>query len=260
MQLEVITRTPTVRRSETPLLFVHGAWHGAWCWDEYFLPYMAEEGYEAYALSLRGHGKSPGRERLRWTSIHDYVADIASVASQLPASPVLIGHSMGGYLTQKYLEKHPAKAAVLVASIPHIGTLPYQLRALRDHPIDYLRAITRFDLYQMIRTSDRARARFFSADMPDADLNRFYRQMHTESFRMALETIFILPRPGRVNVPMLVLAADADDIFPIREEEATARAYGANFRSFPMAHDMMLEAGWRDVASAVVDWLRARDI
>ena len=42
-----------------PLLFVHGAWHAAWCWDEHFLGYFADRGYRAVALSFRGHGDSP---------------------------------------------------------------------------------------------------------------------------------------------------------------------------------------------------------
>ncbi|MBI5715520.1 MAG: alpha/beta hydrolase, partial [Chloroflexi bacterium] len=45
MQLELITRQPASNPRPTPLLFVHGAWHGAWCWAEYFLPYFAQHGY-----------------------------------------------------------------------------------------------------------------------------------------------------------------------------------------------------------------------
>ena len=33
MQLEVIARTPKGRARPTPLLFVHGAYGGAWEWD-----------------------------------------------------------------------------------------------------------------------------------------------------------------------------------------------------------------------------------
>ena len=29
------------------LLFVHGAWHGAWCWAEHFLDFFAAQGYAA---------------------------------------------------------------------------------------------------------------------------------------------------------------------------------------------------------------------
>lgn len=53
MQLEIIDHKPKDISKAVPLLFVHGAWHGAWCWEEYFLPYFAEHGYRSVALSLR---------------------------------------------------------------------------------------------------------------------------------------------------------------------------------------------------------------
>jgi len=121
MKLEVIHEAPKCQPHATPLIFVHGKWHAAWCWAEHFLPYFAEHGYISYALSLRGHGESEGHERLRWTSIADYVADVTQVADLMNTSPVIIGHSMGGFVTQKYLEIHPAPAAVLLTSLPPSG-------------------------------------------------------------------------------------------------------------------------------------------
>ena len=47
-----------------PLLFVHGSYHGAWCWRERFLPYFAAAGWDCYAVSLRGQGGSD-REGLK---------------------------------------------------------------------------------------------------------------------------------------------------------------------------------------------------
>ncbi len=32
---------------------MHGSYHAAWCWAEKFLPYFAEQGYDAWAVSLR---------------------------------------------------------------------------------------------------------------------------------------------------------------------------------------------------------------
>ncbi len=132
--LELLTHQPQSNPHPTPILFIHGAWHGAWCWAEHFLPYFAERGYTAHALSLRGHGASAGRERLRWSSIADYASDVAQVASQLPKPPILIGHSMGGLIVQKYLEKHPATAAVLLASVPAGGIIKTVLRIAARHP------------------------------------------------------------------------------------------------------------------------------
>src|ERR1700679_3824393 len=121
--LEVIDKGSATESHPVPLLFVHGAWHAAWCWDEHFLDFFAAQGYRAIAVSLRGHGKSPGGERLRWTRIRDYADDVAEPSPQLPSPPVLLAHSMGGFVVQTYLEHHAAAGAVLVAPIPPTGVL-----------------------------------------------------------------------------------------------------------------------------------------
>lgn len=54
MALEVIRRHPAVANGQPPVLFVHGAWHGGWCWDQGFLEYFAARGWDVYAMSLRG--------------------------------------------------------------------------------------------------------------------------------------------------------------------------------------------------------------
>jgi pimeloyl-ACP methyl ester carboxylesterase len=38
-----------------PVLFLHGAAHGAWCWAEHFMPFLEQRGVECHALSFRGH-------------------------------------------------------------------------------------------------------------------------------------------------------------------------------------------------------------
>lgn len=100
MKLEIISKYPSGSTHPTPILFVHGAWHAAWCWDVHFLDYFSQHGFAAHALSLRGHGNSEGRDHLRWTRIADYVDDVADTARQLLSPPILIGHSMGGSLSK----------------------------------------------------------------------------------------------------------------------------------------------------------------
>src|SRR5512142_1491827 len=131
MKLEIISKYPSGDMRPTPLLFVHGALHGAWCWDVHFLDYFAQHGYAAHAVNLRGHGNSEGRESLRWARIADFVEDVANAVQQLPAPPVLIGHSMGGFIIEKYLEDHSAPAAVLLTSPSPAGMLPTVLRVAR---------------------------------------------------------------------------------------------------------------------------------
>jgi pimeloyl-ACP methyl ester carboxylesterase len=173
--------------SPTPLLFVHGAWHAAWCWQPYFLPYFAQHGYACYALSLRGHGSSQGKERLRWWRVADYVADVTQVAASLPAPPIVIGHSAGGFIVQKYLEAHPAPAAVLLASVAPSGLLPIVLTMAARHPLVFLRALPALDMRRLVGTPELSREWLFSADMPADQVARFAEQMQNESFLAFLD-------------------------------------------------------------------------
>jgi pimeloyl-ACP methyl ester carboxylesterase len=129
--LEVIDKGTCSQAHPVPLLFVHGAWHAAWCWDEHFLDFFAEKGYRALAVSLRGHGNSPTLKPLRSCSIAQYVDDVASVAGSLPTRPVVIGHSMGGCVVQKYLESHQAPAGVLPCLRSPAGN-PWGHAAIRE--------------------------------------------------------------------------------------------------------------------------------
>ncbi|HEX3606908.1 MAG TPA: alpha/beta fold hydrolase [Candidatus Dormibacteraeota bacterium] len=38
------------------LLLVHGAWHGAWCWEDRMVPRLHQAGHEVRAVDLRHHG------------------------------------------------------------------------------------------------------------------------------------------------------------------------------------------------------------
>src|ERR1700722_1941644 len=88
-RLQAIDKGCVSESHPVPLLFVHGAWHAAWCWDEHFLSFFADKGYRALALSFRGHGNSPTDKPLRTCSVADYLEDLSSVAHTLPTPPVV---------------------------------------------------------------------------------------------------------------------------------------------------------------------------
>ncbi len=259
MKLEIIVHEPQGNPHPTPLLFVHGAWHGAWCWEN-FLPYFAAHGYPSYAVSLRGHGASEGRERLRWTRVHEYVDDVAEVVSNLPQPPILIGHSLGGLVVQKYLEKKSATTAVLLAPVPIHGVLPITLRVVRRHPLAFIRTNLTLSLYPLIGTPEMARELFFSSGTDSETLGKNYARMQDESYLTFLDMLaFALPRPQRVTTPVLILGAANDAIFSPAELQATARAHGTEAKILPdRAHDMMLERDWEVVANYIIQWLGMR--
>ncbi len=261
-RLETIIREPAPGADRPTIVFVHGMWHAAWCWAEYFLPYFGQRGYLSLAVSLRGHGASDGRERLRWTSLADYVADLAQVVSRLDRPPVLVGHSMGGMTILKYLESHQALAAVLLAPAPPQGLLHCTLRTLRRYPCAFLKAGLTLSLYPIVDSPRRCRELFFSERIPDQKLQAYADRMQDDSLRALLDMIVLdLPRPKQLGTPLLVLGAANDQAISAREVRATARAYRTEAEFFPgMGHDMMLERDWELVAGRILSWLQEQDL
>jgi pimeloyl-ACP methyl ester carboxylesterase len=258
--LEVIDTGCVSEFHPVPLLFVHGAWHAAWCWDENFLSFFAEKGYRALAVSLRGHGNSPADKPLRSCSVADFVEDITVVADSLPTPPVVIGHSMGGLFVQKYLESHDCPAGVLMTSMPPQGNRGSALRWMRQHPWHFTKMVATGKALPYINTPQLARERFFSPQTPEAQVVGYAARLQEDSARLGIDCLVLsLPRPERVTTPLLVLGADEDGAHTREEVIATARAYRTEAEFFPdMGHDMMLEPGWAAVAERIDTWLGAR--
>jgi pimeloyl-ACP methyl ester carboxylesterase len=259
--LEVIDKGSSSEAHPVPLLFVHGAYHAAWCWDENFLDYFADKGFRALAVSLRGHGQSTRCKPLRSCSIADYVEDVRAVADKLGCEPVPIGHSMGCLVVQKYLEKYRAPAAVLMAPATPKGVRRSVLRMFRRHPWIFVRAATFGNSADLVSTPALAREFLFCADTPEPIVKFCADRMEPESVRAGLDQMFVRPpKADFVTAPVLVLGA-RDDGSRIGDTDvsATARAYQTKGEFFPnMGHNMQLEPGWQAVAERIDGWLTAR--
>jgi pimeloyl-ACP methyl ester carboxylesterase len=236
--------------------------HGAWCWDVHFLDYFAQHGFAVHAVNLRGHGNSEGRGKLRWTRIADYVEDVTNAVRQLPSPPILIGHSMGGFIIQKYLEDHDAPGAVLLSSPSPAGLLGTILRIARRRPLVLAKANLTFSLSPVIATPQLAREAFFSDDLPDEQLLTYWKQMQDESYMAFLDMVALdRPKPAKVKTPLLVLGVARDNMLRPGEIETTARAYNTQAEIISdVAHNSMLETRWQAVAERILVWLKERKL
>jgi pimeloyl-ACP methyl ester carboxylesterase len=260
--LEVLSKKSTpAKRHPTPLLFVHGAYTGAWCWAENFLGFFAAAGYDSHAVSLSGHGASRGRHNLDSLSILDYVNDVYEVAEKFAVQPVLIGHSMGGFVVQKYLEQHAAAAAVLMCSVPPQGLMASAVSMMFSKPS------LMNDLNSMMGGSgasiETLRDALFAQPVAVDDLARFSQLTQRESHRAIWDmTLFNLPHPSRLrDMPVLVQGAEFDHLIPSSLVEMTARSLNTEATIFPgMGHGLMLERDWKKPAQQILDWLGAHEL
>ena len=126
------------------------------------------------------------------------------------------------------------------------------------HPWPFLKAHLLLNPWYMVEKPELMHDAFFSPQAPAEEIARHFMRLQPESFRTELETMALnLPRPDKVKTPLLVLAAANDRVFSLAEEQATARAYGIEAEIFPdMAHDMMLESNWQQVADRILGWLQ----
>lgn len=243
------------------MLFLHGSWHGAWCWAENFLEYFAANGFAAYALNFRGHGESEGGEHLRFVRVSDFVADVAAAVDMLPRPPIVVGHSLGGFVAQKYLEGRSLPGAALVASAPPRGLWHSLFGHIRRDPLAVFKSIATLSLWPMVANVDRARALFFSASTPREYALRYCSRLQDDAYLAYLDCLALDPvNVARISTPMLVTGGSLDLVIRPELVAATARAYGVEPIMFEtMAHDMMLEPDWRRLADAMLTWVEALD-
>jgi len=251
-------RRPPRSSRRPPLVFLHGAFAGAWVWAERFLPWFAHRGYPAYALSFRGHGDSVGGEDLHELGISDYVEDVLSVLRGFEQPPVLIGHSMGGYVVQKVVMEADVRAYVLLASVPPTGLMGPAITMAWSRPWLLARLFEIQSQGMEVVSPETLREAFFWSDVPERQAASYLMKVQNESRRATLDLYWpaVMNLARLRQVPALVVGARRDPLISALHVQQTAAIVGTSPVLIPgMGHAMMLELGWEDVADRIHGFL-----
>jgi pimeloyl-ACP methyl ester carboxylesterase len=93
------------------LVLVHGAWHGAWCWER-LTPLLQARGFEVSTLDLPGLGSDLTRSQD--VTLQNCVERVVSVIAVGHEPVLLVGHSMGGVPISAAAELVPERISRLV--------------------------------------------------------------------------------------------------------------------------------------------------
>lgn len=220
-------------------------------------------GYEVHALDLRGHGRSEG-VRGHVLRFQDYLDDLDLFLEELPRDPLprfLIGHSLGGLLSLRYVLDHPDAFAGLAASSPylHLATDVHFLKEAVATAASHLAPtlLTKSPIEAKALSHDPA---MVQAYIDDPLVFKTFNARWFFQTRQAQEEV--LERAAEIRLPVLMLLGSAD---PIADPERGRQVFdrlGSPDKTLKVydgfLHEVFNEAGREQVIRDLVEWLAER--
>lgn len=255
-----------------PVLFIHGLWLHASSWGPW-LDLFRSAGYEPVAPGWPGEASSVEEarghpERVANRGLDEVVAHFRAIADELPAVPIIIGHSFGGLIAEKLIGEGVGRAAVAIDPAQIKGVLPLPLAQLRaglpalGNPLNISRAVS----------LTRSEFRFgFGNALPEEESDALFERWSIPSparglFEVAFAN-FTFHAASKVNTqndtrgPLLLISGTADHTVPDVTTRAAFRMYRhslsvTEFKQFEgRGHSLTIDHGWREVAESVLGWL-----
>ena len=120
------------------IVFVTGAFVNSSSWDEW-QSYFQSKGYTTTAppwpfkngTSDELRKKQPKDRDLAALTLSEVIESYVKVVKSFPEKPIVIGHSLGGLMTQIIVNRDLAAAGVAIHPVPPLGVFPYEFSFLK---------------------------------------------------------------------------------------------------------------------------------
>lgn len=258
--------------SSKTVLFIHGLFmsHNSWShWVEYF----EAKGYNAIAVPYPGRDKSV--EELRAAhpdpsvSAQTFSAMLKhheDVIRGLNEAPIIIGHSLGGLVTQLLLNRGLGVAGIAIDSAPPQGILSFEWSFLKSaFPL-----LNPFNLpskpYMMPFEGFQYA---FVNGLPLEDQKHYYEQVVPESIRLARGSLTSAAHIDfkKERAPLLMIAGENDHIIPaslvrkVYKRYQSATSSVTELKEFVGRNHFLLGAkGWKEVADYTLKWINKHQL
>ena len=254
------------------IVFITGAVVTTRCWDDWKM-FFESEGYACFAPAWphkdalaadlrRQHAHSP----IAQNGLPEVLKVYTDFIAQLPAKPIVIGHSYGGLLVQLLLQQGAVAAGVAIESAPPRGVMVWNWSLFRS-------VLPMLGLFSSLKTTflpTFAQWQYAIANgLPLADQQSSYENLAAPESKKLIRQA--LSRHARVDfrrphAPLLFLAGGDDRIMPAALNRANYRRYRhassiTNYQELPgRSHAMLGQPTWREDAAWVLRWLAALDL
>lgn len=244
--MEDISYTPARGKTIGSILFVHGLWNSSNLWGSWS-DYFASYGYESWAVNLRMTIDNP--------SIGIYVDQVTKtveyIKNNFGVNPILIGHSMGGLISQIVASKIDVSAMVLIASPGPFGIFSFSWRFI----LNFWRYLPKLYLKLVIKSlpktlSDQELSvdiiRHLSpklGEVLEQDLAAKWGWYHdlksveppkiNTVIREVLLGRFAI---SRINCPVFIIAGQQDKVVSFRAQRSLAKRYNSRYFVYPYGH------------------------
>jgi pimeloyl-ACP methyl ester carboxylesterase len=253
------------------IVLIHGMFMTPLCWEHWIELYQSK-GYHCLAPAWPGREKPIELQRknhpdpeLGKLKLRDVVESLAGTISALGEKPAIIGHSMGGLVTQLLLQRDLAVAAVAIDPAPPMGVFTMAFSFLKANfpminPLvpSTTPAMMSFEQFQYA----------FVNTIPLAEQRAAYdRYVVPESRGVPVQS---LTSVGKVDFkkphrPLLIIAGEKDHIVPASLNKTNYNRYKGSpsvteFKQFAgRDHFAMGERGWEELADYSLAWLEKID-
>ena len=266
------TENTTDPAATDTIVLIHGLWVTPRSWEKWVEHYESK-GYRVLAPAYPGlevevealrEDPSP-IEALRVPAI---VEHLENIVGELDSPPIIMGHSMGGLLTQILLDHGYGAAGVAIDSVPAEG--------IKVVPVSQIRSV-----FPILRNpANRMKAVGFTPEQ----FHYAFANTLSEEESQEVYYRYHIPAPGRLvwggvlanftpghqdtyvdfrnedRAPLLFIAGEEDNLMPPAVNESNVMHYRhtksvTDYKEFPgRSHYIVGQEGWEEVADYALEW------
>ena len=252
------------------IVFVTGAFVTHTGWDDW-QKYFQSKGYKTIAppwpykngTAAELRKRQPSDTDLAFLKLSEVIDSYANIIKGLPEKPIVIGHSLGGLMTQIIVNRDLAAAGIAIHPVPPLGVFPYEFSFLKagwkslglftSTKKTYLMSFKDWQ-YAFVNgmSLEDQRAAYESNTIPES------KTVARGGLSSAAKVDFAKP-----HAPLLITSGSEDTIIPAHLNLRNFKRYKRNgsvldYKEFPGRNHFVLgQPTWKEDADYILNWINS---